>query len=239
MYIHVYWPCCVHVCGNMSYIHSTIIRVRIERFVAGKNVDGNMCMPSVLFFILSPWIVVVLWVRAIAFVSISMCFASLLFLLHFSFCIFRFLRWFSARAHGVCQSIRQSNYSSFGEYIYFAVGYIFPAECLVKSACSSISIDCVKQSSSVHRTAHVLISGWALYRFMLCREYVCKSSSSSTICHLCMCRFGFYVYVSPWTLLYLLMMMGEYRYYFFFGSCLCVCLYAVFQFVCSIAYFLI
>lgn len=33
----------------MSYIHSTIIRVRIERSVAGKNVDGNMCMPSVLF----------------------------------------------------------------------------------------------------------------------------------------------------------------------------------------------
>lgn len=44
--------------------------------------------------------------------------------------------------------------------IFTLHSYIFSAECSVESACSSISIDCVKPSSSVHRTAHVYISIW-------------------------------------------------------------------------------
>lgn len=70
----------------------------------------------------------------------------------------------------------------------------FPAECSVKSACSSISIDCVKQSSSVHRTAHVLISGWAfstsiwmenIIRNIFWISFMCVSWSV-----VCMCLHG-------------------------------------------------
>lgn len=150
------WLC---ACINMSYTHSSTIRARIERFWQAKC-GWNVWMPSVLYCLLELSFVQC-WASGRSHLIRFLCvFPSFRFSVSVSF--FSIFYSFSAQAHThthtVCQSIRQSNYSSFGEHIYFAVGYIFPAECSVKSACSSISIDCVKQSSSVHRTAHVLIS---------------------------------------------------------------------------------
>lgn len=94
---------------------------------------------------------------------------------------------FFQSTHTVCQSIRQSNYSFFPclESIFTLQSCIFSAECSVKSACSSISIDCVKQSSSVHRTAHILICSGFSYEFV----YFVFMCVGLMVC----------LYVSPWT----------------------------------------
>lgn len=142
---------------NWWYCH-TRFGVRIVRFCGQSKMWMEIwcvfCAPNAfsLYCLLE---FVVLSLSAGDCIWISCAFSSFLYaiLLCFPFSNIQLLSlvrlYIYRKAHGVPNTIRhsQSNYS-FESIFTFAAVYIFSAECSVKSACSSISIDCVKQSLS-------------------------------------------------------------------------------------------